>query len=277
MFVFIIINTLIISSFSQSLDKERESRAVTGHNCEYIRLCNITENSGCVDGTKFVVKPANNNTVRQFLKLNGQAVLAFLTRATKITSCFGFLEITPLVGCKTVSGAADIELPADSSAFRKVSGWSGTIEMPVINMKINPTIRVSIGRVLTGNDCEYVQLCDVINNMGCDDGSKLQIKPANNTRRQFLILNSKIVAAFLEDGKKFTQCSAYTEVTSEADCKVIQGAADIDLNGPNPFRHAGNLNTDDAEEEFESFDIPVINHALVQPLPGGVGALLEYN
>merc|ERR1712025_273480 len=204
-------------------------------------------------------------TIKQFLKLNGQAVLAFLTKATKITSCSSYIEITGQVACKTVSGAADIELDSRSQvARRSESDDLGDLEIPVINMKINPNKRVAKGRVLTGDDCEYVQLCDAINNMGCGDGSKLKIKPANGTRRQFLILNNKTVAAFLEDGKKFTQCSNYTEVTSQVECKVIQGAADIDLSGDSNPSRTGNFNLNDAEDEFGPFEIPVVNHAFVR-------------
>ena len=39
---------------------EAKGRVLTGNSCEYIYLCNITENSGCEDGSKFVIKQADN-------------------------------------------------------------------------------------------------------------------------------------------------------------------------------------------------------------------------
>ena len=39
-------------------------------------------------------------------------------------------------------------------------------------------------------------------------------------RKQFLILEGEPVLAFINRGKKFTQCSSYTEVTTSVTCKV---------------------------------------------------------
>ena len=46
------------------------------------------------------------------------------------------------------------------------------------------------------------------------------IKRVDGVRKQFLILNSEPILAFVKRGKKFTACTSYTEVTANVDCKV---------------------------------------------------------
>lgn len=46
------------------------------------------------------------------------------------------------------------------------------------------------------------------------------IKQAKNTRKQFLMLEGEPIIAFVLNGKKFTDCESYTEVTSSVECKV---------------------------------------------------------
>ena len=48
------------------------------------------------------------------------------------------------------------------------------------------------------------------------------IKQAKNTRKQFLMLEGEPIIAFVLNGKKFTDCESYTEVTSSVECKVSQ-------------------------------------------------------
>ena len=58
-------------------------------------------------------------------------------------------------------------------------------------------------------------------NSDCDNGDKFVIKnTAGVNRRQFLFIEGKTILAFVPKGKKFTECSVYTEVTTQVDCKV---------------------------------------------------------
>merc|ERR1740123_1368506 len=97
----------------------RENRALgriyTGSACEYIKLSDITANSGCADGTKFVIK--KDDTVRkQLLIMSGTPILAFVTKDTKFANCTSFTEVTMQVDCKTVDGLSDVDLSANSSS-----------------------------------------------------------------------------------------------------------------------------------------------------------------
>ena len=98
-----------------------------------------------------------------------------------------------------------------------------------------PTI---VERVIRGNDCEFIKICDVTSNTGCSDGNysfmkvcvsqhliyfvgnKLVLKKKTGLRRQFLLLNGNPVLGFVERKKKFTSCSSYTDITAQVDCKV---------------------------------------------------------
>jgi len=96
-------------------EKRALGRIYTGSACEYIKLSDITANSGCVDGTKFVIKKAD--TVRkQLLIMSGTPILAFVTKGTKFVACTSFTEVTMQVDCKTVDGLSDVDLSANSSS-----------------------------------------------------------------------------------------------------------------------------------------------------------------
>merc|ERR1719331_3455832 len=104
-------------------EKRALGRIYTGSACEYIKLSDITANSGCVDGTKFVIKKAD--TVRkQLLIMSGTPILAFVTKGTKFVACTSFTEVTMQVDCKTVDGLSDVDLSANSSS----SGASNTAD-----------------------------------------------------------------------------------------------------------------------------------------------------
>ena len=64
-------------------------------------------------------------------------------------------------------------------------------------------------------------LRQVSSNSDCDNGDKFVIKnTAGVNRRQFLFMDGRTILAFVPRGQKFTQCSSYTEVTAQVDCKV---------------------------------------------------------
>merc|ERR1712212_99935 len=103
-------------------EKRALGRIYTGSACEYIKLSDITANSGCVDGTKFLIK--KDDTVRkQLLIMSGTPILAFVTKNTKFANCSSFTEVTMQVDCKTVDGLSDVDLSANSSSSgsRKVN------------------------------------------------------------------------------------------------------------------------------------------------------------
>merc|ERR1711990_741618 len=96
-------------------EKRALGRIYTGSACEYIKLSDITANSGCVDGTKFVIK--KDDTVRkQLLIMSGTPILAFVTKNTKFANCSSFTEVTMQVDCRTVDGLSDVDLSANSSS-----------------------------------------------------------------------------------------------------------------------------------------------------------------
>ena len=66
-----------------------------------------------------------------------------------------------------------------------------------------------------GNDCEFVRLAWMTGNPGCDSGDKFVLKRRPPVRKQFMILNNEPVLVFVENKKKFPQCTKYTDVTSK--------------------------------------------------------------
>ena len=77
-----------------------------------------------------------------------------------------------------------------------------------------------MGRVFKGGDCEYIRISGITANTGCGSGNKFVIQQKTGVRKQFLILDNEPILAFINRGKKFTQCSSYTEVTTSVTCKV---------------------------------------------------------
>merc|ERR1719483_1538036 len=183
-------------------------RALKGNDCEYIKLGSITANDGCTDGNKFVIKQVTG-VRKQFLILNGEAILGFVTNGKKFPNCTSYTDVTESVDCKVVSGLIDVDLSSSSDSAAAA--------------------RTASGRVYTGNDCEYIKIGSIIKNDGCTDGNKFVIKQVTGVRKQFLILNSEIILAFVTNGKKFADCTSYTEVTASVDCKVVSGLIDVDL------------------------------------------------
>jgi len=51
-------------------------------------------------------------------------------------------------------------------------------------------------------------------------GHKFVITKQEGVRKQFLLLNGSPVLGFVNNNKKFSSCSFYTEVTADVDCKV---------------------------------------------------------
>merc|ERR1712156_1043274 len=90
-----------------------------------IYLADITSNSGCSNGQKFVLKGANN-TRKQFLSVNDKAIIAFITKRKKFTACESFTDITTSVSCKTVSGLDNVTLPSSSSSSNSSSNSTDT-------------------------------------------------------------------------------------------------------------------------------------------------------
>ena len=66
-----------------------------------------------------------------------------------------------------------------------------------------------------GNDCEFIRLARIHTNPGCDLGDEFILKRRPPIRKQFMILNNETVLVFVKNGKKFPQCTEYTDVTSK--------------------------------------------------------------
>merc|ERR1711892_359628 len=90
-------------------------RVIKGGDCEYIKIGSITANTGCTDGNKFVIKQVSG-VRKQFLILNGEAILGFVTKGKKFASCSSYTEITANVDCKVVSGLIDVDLTSSDNA-----------------------------------------------------------------------------------------------------------------------------------------------------------------
>ena len=46
------------------------------------------------------------------------------------------------------------------------------------------------------------------------------ISGEKGTRKQFLLVDGKDIIAFVKNKEKFANCSSFTEVTAQVDCKV---------------------------------------------------------
>ena len=54
----------------------------------------------------------------------------------------------------------------------------------------------------------------------CADGFKFVISGERGTRKQFLLVDGKDIIAFVKNKEKFANCSSFTDVTDQVDCKV---------------------------------------------------------
>merc|ERR1712013_930977 len=100
----------------------------------------------------------------------------------------------------------------------------------------NKGVRKRVANNLIGYHCEYVDLCliDRMSTTGCGTGQKFVIKTKKGTRRQFLMIDGAKVIAFLDAGKKITDCGGnLTDVTSNVKCKTVPGAIDVKLQRQN--------------------------------------------
>ena len=87
--------------------------------------------------------------------------------------------------------------------------------------------------------------------VGCANGYKFVIKPQSGperlrvqlsdcyvqmfsagNRRQLLFVDGKTILAFVARGSKFADCSSYTEVTSQVDCKANANLETVSLPTP---------------------------------------------
>ena len=91
-----------------------------------VRTVNKYHNSGSIfqkelfAGTKFVIKQ-ERGTRKQFLILNGEAVLAFVKKGEKFADCDAYTEVTTNIRCKEVDGLNTVTLDEKAPS----SGESG--------------------------------------------------------------------------------------------------------------------------------------------------------
>jgi len=96
----------------------RQSITYFGSHCEYIDLCKLRENSGCVDGTKFILKQsktegeaASERVRRQFLLMDQRTILTFLKAGVKFPQCGALTkDVTSSIKCKAVEGGSEVDL-----------------------------------------------------------------------------------------------------------------------------------------------------------------------
>ena len=97
----------------------------------------------------------------------------------------------------------------------------GLSSMSLMSSKVKSVYSSAKRRVYTGSDCEWIDLNKIKDNTDCESGDKFVItnKPGVN-RRQLLHVDGRTILAFVAKGKKFVECSSFTEVTGQVDCKV---------------------------------------------------------
>jgi len=76
--------------------------------CDYIKPCKLAS-LNCPNGSKFVIKKVRG-VRKQFLIMNGTAVIAFVENKKKFAECAKWEEITDSVKCKNVDGLDKIDL-----------------------------------------------------------------------------------------------------------------------------------------------------------------------
>merc|ERR1712126_82965 len=76
--------------------------------------------------------------------------------------------------------------------------------------------------------CDFIYVCKLAS-LNCTHGSKFVIKKVRGVRKQFLILGGEAVIAFVENKKKFADCSKWNNITESVKCKQVDGADKIDL------------------------------------------------
>ena len=131
-------------------------------------------------------------TRRQFLILNGSPVMGFRQRKKKFSSCSSFTQITASLQCKAgisydrysvhlyyrvafqeVSGLDSLDLSTPTNTSATARSMLDIVD-DLKNIEILENVPVEkdeiVERVIKGNNCEFVRLCDVTSNTGCSDG-----------------------------------------------------------------------------------------------------------
>ncbi|XP_023342027.1 uncharacterized protein LOC111711811 [Eurytemora carolleeae] len=84
----------------QSAVVKSKERVIKGKGCDYVVISDLeTKGSGCVNGSKFVLKTAAGAR-RQFAILNNKALLLYVNKGTKFTDCTSYIDVTANVTCK---------------------------------------------------------------------------------------------------------------------------------------------------------------------------------
>ena len=58
---------------------------------------------------------------------------------------------------------------------------------------------------------------------------RVKFQGASNIRKQFLIVDNKVVLAFVARMKKFPSCESFTDITTSVTCKAVAGLDSITL------------------------------------------------
>ena len=131
-----------------------------------------------------------------------------------------FILFISIVLIENASIHAEEEEDYDMDSFEDEDYQDIMDEVEIISGDLHKRRERVTGRVFKGGDCEYIKISGITANSGCDSGNKFVIKQQTGVRKQFLILDGEPILAFINRGKKFTQCTSYTEVTTSVTCKV---------------------------------------------------------
>jgi len=227
-----------------------------GKPCEFIQLCNVIDNSGCEDGTKFVIKGNTTDVRKQFYILNGLVIIGLSTKEIPFGDCSVFVEVTPEVQCKVPGNwdGATISLSSESEIEMEETS-EGEIEIPVLRSKQKEEKKEA---TLTATVCEYIKLCDLVSNSNCtgenrgeNNAQSFFIETRDNfrsdekekdptkIRKQLLILDGTAVLAFYSGNNSFSSCTDPIQVTAKVNCMDAAGnfTGDFQYVEPNKGRY----------------------------------------
>merc|ERR1719510_258331 len=190
-------------------EDSRQSVVLQGEHCQYIDFANArSSGSGCVDGTKMVVKNMAGHR-KQFLIADSRTIYGFVEKGGKkfATDCSSYTDKTCDIQCKEVTGLSSISLSGSANK------------------------QIPLGaRVYSGSNCEWIDLNKVLSDgIGCANGHKFVIKPQTGNRRQLIFVDGKTILAFVARGSKFADCSSFTEVTTKVKCKAVANLDTVSL------------------------------------------------
>jgi len=204
-----------VNDAGRSGANSRQSIVLEGEHCQYIDFATArTLGSGCVDGTKMVIRNRRGHR-KQFLIADSKTIYAFVQAGGKkfATDCTsGYTDRTCEIQCKPVPGLETISLRRSRRKEVRPNVYHG-----------EACDWIDLNKVNTDGVSSYVA------GVGCGSGFKFVVKPGTGVRRQFLFVEGKTILAFVGRRNKFADCSRYTEVTSQVECRAVANLGSVTL------------------------------------------------